>query len=162
MSQSSMKLTDLLERKINEAKQTGVLYHYTSKEGLKNILKSNKLLASEENYMGHELHFVSFTRNKNFHKRGNTFHVRTDVRIAIDGNKLSNRYKISPFAYRAGWDYTENWEYDWLDDEPDDVVRNFLTGTGEYDEQEERIWFKKPNMFIGNIKDYIISIDKLK
>lgn len=146
---------------INEAKQVGLLYHYTSKNGLRGILKSNSISSSEEIYMNHNLYYISFTRNKNFHKKGSNWNVKTDYKITIDGNKLSNKYKIHPFAYRPGWDYTDNWEYDWLEDEPEDVVRNFFNATGKYDEQEERVWFKQPNQSITNIKNYILSIDKI-
>ena len=95
--------------KVDEAKQVGNLYHYTSAEGLKGILTSNSLNASEENYLGNELYYVSFTRNKNFHNKGQNFNVKTDYRITLDGDKLSSKYKIKPFAYIPGWDYTDNW-----------------------------------------------------
>ena len=158
-------LTDIVENyadgKVDEAKQVGNLYHYTSAKGLKSILTSNSLNASQENYSGKELHFVSFTRNKNFHKKGQNFNVKTDYRITLDGDKLSNKYKIKPFAYVPGWDYTDNWEYDWLEDEPESVRRDFFNATGEYDEQEERISFKGSNGSIPNIKDYILKVDKV-
>jgi hypothetical protein len=147
---------------LNEGKQVGLLYHYTSEKGLKSILQSNKLNASTELYQGHELYYVSFTRNKNFHKKGANWNVKTDYRITIDGDKLSNKYKIQPFAYVPGWDYTENWEYDWLEDESEADRRHFFDATGKYDEQEERIHFKNGNSSIEDIKKYIIAIDKVK
>jgi hypothetical protein len=153
-----IKLIDIL----NEAKQVGLLYHYTSVDGLKNILQSNQLKSSEENYMGNDLNFISFTRNKNFDKKGQKFNVKTDYRITLDGDKLSNRYKIKPFAYIPGWSYKDNWEYDWLEDEPESVVRDFFNATGDYDEQEERIWFKQPGQYINDIKKYILAVDKIK
>ncbi len=153
-----IKLIDILD----EAKQVGILYHYTSEDGLKNILESNQLKSSEEYYMGNELYFISFTRNKNFHKKGMKWQIKTDYRITLDGDKLSNRYKIKPFAYIPGWNYENSWEYDWLEDEPENVVRDFFNQTGDYDEQEERIWFKQSGQSITNIKDYILAVDKIK
>jgi len=153
-----IKLKDIL----NEAKQVGILYHYTSKAGLKSILDSNELNITTESYRDHTLYFISFTRNKNFHRKGNNWNVKTDYRITIDGDKLSNKYKIQPFAYVPGWDYTDNWEYDWLEDESESDRRDFFDATGQYDEQEERISFKDPNGKIGNIKQYIIAVDKVK
>jgi len=153
-----IKLKDIL----NEAKQVGILYHYTSKAGLKSILDSNQLNASKEHYLGNDLYYISFTRNKNFHKKGANWNVKTDYRITIDGNKLSNQYKIHPFAYVPGWDYRDNWEYDWLEDESEAERKAFFDATGKYDEQEERISFKDPNGKIGNIKQYIIAVDKVK
>ncbi len=153
-----IKLKDIL----NEGKQVGKIYHYTSEAGLKGILASNKLKASEEFYMGNELYYISFTRNKNFHKKGANWNVKTDYRITVDGDKLSNKYKIKPFAYIPGWSYQDNWEYDWLEDEPESVVRNFFNATGEYDEQEERIYFKDDNGEIDQIKNYILAVDKVE
>jgi hypothetical protein len=147
---------------LEEGKQVGTLYHYTSVDGLKGILSSNSIKASEEIYMGQNLYYVSFTRNKNFHKKGSKFGVKTEYRITLDGDKLSNKYKITPHAYKPGYDYTENWEYDWLEDEPENVVRDFFAATGEYDEQEERISFKGPEGGIDNIKNYILAVDKVE
>jgi hypothetical protein len=147
---------------LNEGKQVGPLYHYTSADGLKGILQSNKINTSEENYLGNELYYISFTRNKNFYKKGSNFGVKTDYRITLDGDKLSDKYKITPFAYRPGWNYEDNWEYNWLEDEPESVVRDFFNNTGDYDEQEERISFKGPEGGIDNIKNYILAVDKIE
>lgn len=147
---------------LEEGKQVGLLYHYTSADGLKGILSSNRINASEEYYLGNDLYYISFTRNKNFHNKGYKFGVKTEYRITLDGNKLSNRYKIIPFAYKPGWNYEDNWEYNWLEDEHENVVRDFFNNTGDYDEQEERISFKSPKDGIDNIKDYILTVDKVE
>ena len=147
---------------LNEGKQVGTLYHYTSAAGLKSILQSNRINTSEEYYLGNDLYYISFTRNKNFYNKGSKFGVKTEYRIALDGDKLSNRYKITPFAYRPGWNYEDNWEYDWLENEPESVVRDFFNNTGDYDEQEERISFKDPEGGIDNIKNYILAVDKVE
>ena len=150
----------VIKESLNEGKQVGTLYHYTSKDGLKGILKSNSIKASEEYYLGEEIYYISFTRNKNFHKKGMKFNVKTDYRITLDGDKLSNRYKIQPFAYIPGWSYEDSWEYEWLEDEDEQTRRDFFNVTGDYDEQEERIYFKDENGEIPNIKNYIIIVDK--
>jgi len=51
---------------------------------------------------------------------------------------------------------------DWLDDEPENVRRDFFNATGDYDEQEERIFFKNENGGINDIKNYILAIDKIE
>jgi hypothetical protein len=153
-----IKLKDI----IFEAKQVGIIYHYTSNDGLKDILQSNQLNASIEHYLGNDLYYISFTRNKNFHKKGANWNVKTDYRLTIDGDKLSNQYKIQPFAYVPGWDYTDNWEYDWLEDESEAERKAFFDATGKYDEQEERIFFKNKNNSILDIKKYILAIDTTK
>jgi hypothetical protein len=77
-----------------EAKQVGVLYHFTNYPSLVGIIKSNfKLTSNIQSY-------VSFTRNK----RMQSDTVSQSVRITIDGDKLSNKYKFEPYAdAKAGY-----------------------------------------------------------
>ena len=123
---------------LEEGKQVGPLYHYTSADGLKSILQSNKIKGSfmyEVNEK--ELYGVSTTRNKNFQYDPQ----RTNVRITLDGDKLSNNYKITPRDY---WERQYN-----IPDNPQTV-----------DEDEEVIL--TPKGYIDNIKNYILSIDKVE
>ena len=75
---------------LNEAKQVGILYHVTDIEGFKGILESNKLGKYPDSY-------VSFTRSPRY-----TYVAGTEkyfvIQLVVDGNKLSTRYKIAPFA----------------------------------------------------------------
>jgi hypothetical protein len=122
-----IKLIDLLE-----AKQVGILYHFTTAENLLAILSSNKLAAM--NYSD-----ISFTRNKNYLNEPGSYGKKLSlVRLSIDGDKLSQNYKISPF-------------------------HNSEKFNKKSDEYEERISRKNlKNGKIDNIKDYIteITIDK--
>jgi hypothetical protein len=89
-----IKLEDIL-KEITEAKQVGILYHFTRTRELIDILEDNMLKASDMWATNDDPRpFNSFTRNKNGWDVGG---FPTDVRIAIDGNKLSNKYKIQPF-----------------------------------------------------------------
>jgi hypothetical protein len=84
-----IKLIDLL-KKINEAKQVGTLYHWTKLKNLKNIIKTNTLNTS---YAGHGIfNYVSTTRSKDKFQFG--IAESSDVAIVLDGDKISNRYKI--------------------------------------------------------------------
>ena len=74
-----IKLSDLL----NEGKQVGTLYHYTENWLLKKIIESNTLLAP-----------VSFTRSKD---KETVFWIGAEAALVIDGDKLSNNYKIRPY-----------------------------------------------------------------
>jgi len=112
-----IKLIDLL----NEGKQVGTLYHFTSLSGGENIIKSNIL--KPINY-----DFISLTRDKNLYKTSD--HIEGGlVRLTLDGDKLSNNFKIKPY-----------------DEDQRKIYGSF--------ESEERI--DKP---IKNIKDYITKID---
>lgn len=74
-----------------ESKQVGLLYHNTDYSGLRHILFHDIL---ESNSSSRE---VSFTRDKNYTSvigYDRTFNIQ----IVVDGNKLSNTYKIKPVA----------------------------------------------------------------
>lgn len=77
-----IKLVDLLNE-INEGKQVGTLYHYTENQLLKQIIETNTLLAP-----------VSFTRRQSDEVRQFT---GGESIMVIDGDKLSNNYKIRPY-----------------------------------------------------------------
>jgi hypothetical protein len=88
---------------------------------------------------------ISFTRDKRFHNNHNvgfdvsSFGQRPQVRFTVDGNKLSNRYKIQPYAQ--------------------------IGGSGRFEKQreefeaEERVVSNKP--FSIPILSYIESVDIL-
>jgi hypothetical protein len=109
-----MKLLSII---LQEAKQVGILYHNTTARNALEIVQKNKLKATsndrnnlidfrtkEDDYLitpwGPMLKdrekyppYVSFTRNKNYKR---TPH---DVTFIIDGDKLSNNYKIVPYSH---------------------------------------------------------------
>jgi len=78
---------------LKEGKQVGTLYHFTPFEGIKGILKFNTLKVGDDSNFetGGNVGKVSLTRDKNL----NYFNYR----ITLDGDKLSNNYKINPYSY---------------------------------------------------------------
>jgi len=87
-----IKLIDLL----NEGKQVGILYHFTDMSSLIKILETNILKASNK-FEKEKPPTVSLTRDKLADIRGVGGTGTKTVRISIDGDKLSNKYKIQPF-----------------------------------------------------------------
>lgn len=85
-----IKLADLLK----EARQVGTLYHFTNLRGLESIIESNTIRATPGYVNGDPSDRVSFTRNKNYYW--------DIIRIGVDGSKLSNKYKITPYSYYYG------------------------------------------------------------
>ena len=75
---------------LTEAKQVGVLYHVTDLEGFNGIIDSDTLGKYRDSY-------TSFTRDPRYTYVSGTekFFI---VQLVFDGNKLSTRYKITPFA----------------------------------------------------------------
>lgn len=77
--------------KIGEGKQVGTIYYFTTARNFIKIIQSNFILKSR-------VDDVSFTRNfklVNLSKPG--YFALYKIRINIDGNKLSNKYKIVPY-----------------------------------------------------------------
>ena len=85
-----IKLIDLLL----EARQVGPLYHFTGVRGLELIMDTNTFRASPAYVSGDPSDRVSFTRNKNYY-----WNI---IRIGVDGDKLSTKYKITPYSYQQG------------------------------------------------------------
>jgi hypothetical protein len=86
-----IKLLDILR----EAKQVGPLYHFTSIESIYNILKDEFIRPNSEKV-------VSTTRNKNqdpSYFLNDYYSKMILVRIKLDGNKISNNYKIKPYLW---------------------------------------------------------------
>lgn len=82
---------------INERKQVGNLYHFTSYESLIQIIDSGFVLTTKHKDIQP---YVSFTRNKLMYSDS----ISTQVRLTIDGTKLTDKYKLSPHAdAKAGY-----------------------------------------------------------
>jgi hypothetical protein len=120
-----IKLIDIL-KEITEGKQVGTLYHYTENWLLKQIIETNTLLAP-----------VSFTRRQSDWVRQFT---NGESIIVVDGDKLSNNYKIRP--YQDINPYLGNY---------DDESPSFEGGKNE--EYEERV-----DKNITNLNKYIIKV----
>lgn len=90
-----------IQKILSEGKQIGTLYHFTNSESLLDILTTNTLLATFGDY-GKTTHKaisgpnISFTRSPNRYN----FPIAEDADcvLVIDGDKLSNNYKIIPYS----------------------------------------------------------------
>jgi hypothetical protein len=124
-----MKYYNIL--KLLEAKQVGILYHYTSISNGIEICEENRLKAGPD-YDG-----ISFTRNKDFHKIQRE-EISTGVIFVVDGDKLSENYKIQPFNYF--WNREQG--------------SKFYTHHDYMDEQEELV----RHYAIENFSKYVIKV----
>lgn len=84
-----------------EGKQVGTLYHFTNADKFIHILQDNVLKSSrkqpDNGYGGYG--YISFTRDKNFNKVPRGSISGTAIVFIVDGDKLSDRYKVEPFNY---------------------------------------------------------------
>lgn len=121
-----IKLIDIL-KKINEGKQVGTLYHFTQIKNLLEIIQTNTLKANSvvSGTYSKTINCISFTRTPY-----KLFYIAQDAEavLVVNGDKLSNRYKISP-------------HFDWSSDD-------------EEDEMEERVCGKD----ITNLDQYLIKV----
>jgi hypothetical protein len=135
---------DIKEEQLDESKQVGTIYHYTTfKAGLK-ILQSNQLKSfeSSDSTKTKPVFGISFTRDKRFHDNHNvgfdesSFGNTPQLRFTINGDKLSNRFKVQPYSQGGVFDKGK---------------KSF--------EAEERVISDKP--FTIPVSDYLISVDVL-
>lgn len=133
---------------VKESRQRGMLYHYTSLRNLIAILKTNTMIGRRSSTIYKDTipqwdeHYISFTRDKNLHLKDPDL-GKVNVRICIDGDKLSNNYRLIPYR-----DFTTSMS--------DNNYRH------ESDESEERVVFGEKRAWIDNLSKYIIRIDFAK
>ncbi len=94
---------------IMERKQVGIIYHFTSFDGFVGMLAGNKLILKSIFY-----DYISFTRDYDLVTRSGEFES-AEVRIAVYGDLLSDKYHIEPFNFydlhgERGWGQTESEE----------------------------------------------------
>jgi ferritin len=117
---SANNLKDAAEKLwLNESKSVGTLYHYTSFENLLSILEKDSLYPGPSGG-------VSFTRDKNLHRKAVYFgpHNPVDVRISFNGSLLSDKYRIKPYAYHS---IDVN-----VGDEAEEVIYNTIQPVSKY------------------------------
>ena len=149
-----MKLIDF----INERKQRGNLYHFTNIPNLKNILEDNELKTYQSMYEPgkaiKEDFYISLTRNPRA-RISEREHMQL-ARITLDGDKLSDNYKITPHLA-----FLEQWKgriEKSMEKDPEHARLNYLRRLKWYKtEAEERV---KGN--IKNLDRYVEKIDILK
>lgn len=82
----------MIRSRLIESKQVGMLYHFTLLSHMIDIVTENCLGDASNKFT-----VVSLTRDKNFYRR--TKIVPTECYFVIDGDKLSQRYKITPYQW---------------------------------------------------------------
>lgn len=132
---------------LNESKQVGTVYHFCTLIGATKILNLNFLKASSTtyNFPKETYKTISTTRDKFFinrRKESELSILGTEVGLVLDGNKMSTKYKVTPFDDR--WD------------RQDKRLTRLYIG----DEYEEVWWGDNINRDGGikNIKKYIVKI----
>lgn len=112
---------------ILEAKSVGKLYHFTTIRSLLQIADDDTL--GDVSNMPHST--VSLTRNKNLYRH--TRIIPAECCIVIDGDKLSNRYRIRPYQWSpkhfTGKPATTNHE---VEDQYEEEVQGVIRDLSKY------------------------------
>lgn len=119
---------------VNEAKQVGTIYHVCSlKDYLKWILPNDTLQASGRYYNfaygGND--FVSFTRDKSFVLESRDEEVVL-VQLVVDGDLLSERYKVRPYNDFAFGDDGQKKPDDFRKREMEECVKGPIKNISKY------------------------------
>jgi hypothetical protein len=127
---------------INEGKNIGLLYHFTTLSDAINIIELGRLYSTQDAWSMGGRHpkyrgQISFTRDKLLYQdkpKGVSF----GVRFVFDGDKLSNDFKIKPVKFSNLWEESEE----------------AVFTIGSWGDREN---LKRHQIF--NLKKYILSID---
>lgn len=137
----------LREGLLNEG-ASPILYHFTRDKKLINILSTNTFYLTSnigttaDQIAGDKAYYMSFSRSKSTKQGyGSKFTFSGSARIKIDGQKLSQNYKVKSIDY---WQYPKTV----------DMMKQLIG-----DEMEDRVISN--NDEIPNANKYIISIDIL-
>lgn len=98
-----IKLIDILNL---EAKQVGILYHFTNIGHIPDILKSGLRFDRDNSSLPQYSNkfFISATRSHNFGGGDHFGFINKAARITLDGNKISNKYSVVPINADNIWD----------------------------------------------------------
>ena len=142
------------EHYTNEAKQVGTIYHFTTINALKALLNKDELSKFGCDILTFYSHNTYFSTTRNYALSTDMYNndfplAKYNVRIAIDGTKLSNKYKIKPIA-----GYILN------DKDIFNHSKNFGRVKRSVGEYEEVVCPLKTNKYFP-LKDYIVEIQIL-
>ena len=116
----------------NESKQVGTIYHVCNLDSLNHILKTNTIESSGKwyNHLYHSDEFVSFTRDQYMIPNDGLHYLTSQnilFQIVVDGNKLSENYKIGPYNDMPfnGYDFP-------VDREKEEAVKGPIKNASKY------------------------------
>ena len=128
-----------LKQILQERKQVGIIYHFTSLRRAASILYDNQLNRyTTKNNVPH----ISFTRNKDFWNNQRYGIEGLEIKFIVDGDRLSDKYKIQPYNYFA-----------------DQPITDTTAELYDIDEMEEVVISKKIEFFSDYIKEVVFRRD---
>ena len=148
------KQVGTLYQQLYEAKQVGTLYHVCTPDAyLKYIYPNDQLSASGKyiNYLYNGSDYVSFTRDKYFVVDTDTINNSSILfQLVVDGNKLSDNYKVRPYNDFAFTDYSTTTNPKLL--EKEEVVKGPIKNISNYIKEIHFDLFAINDRVIDNLK----------
>lgn len=154
-----LRRINYIEHLVNESKQVGELYHVCSLEAYLKYIKPNNELKASGNFNNWlhngDTNYISFTRNKRYvpDSIGVNF-ANVLIQLVIDGDKLSNNYKIEPyndFAFdsdgKINNDYSKRYGT-----ESEEIVKGPIKNISKYIKEIRFDIFKFNNETINQIR----------
>lgn len=92
-----MKNLQTFEEFVNEAKKVGPLYHFTKEEHIESIKTKGIRFNKDNSTLKNIKYSISTTRDKK--QKPWSY----DIRITLDGDAISERYKIMPINVENVW-----------------------------------------------------------
>jgi hypothetical protein len=144
-----IKLIDIL-KEITEGKQVGDIYHFTDTDTIASMIKNKGKIILDPSFSSFAANkYYSFTRNPNL---GTLSEEKHHVRIKLDGDKMSNKYKFEPYAdIESGEDlYSKNAP----NYEAEERINSKKYGEIDLTPYIEEITIISPDSFKEYLKDY--------
>ena len=99
-----IKLIDILK----EARQVGLLYHFTNSSFINNIKEKGIKFEPDNSGFYPNQFYIAATRDKSGEGLMKYLDYKDlNIRITLDGNKISERYKIKPINIENIWNWDE-------------------------------------------------------
>jgi hypothetical protein len=177
----------LLIENLDEAKQLGTIYHFTGLKGIDGILSSDAFKGSEISVLPlnniydrdfqsfgksgqaylkkgiDKVYYLSTTRDKLLYIKNPKIKNST-VRIVLDGDKLSNKYKFDPFYYYSDEMIDEPAPKHDQDESEERIVLGTRTQIGPDYKDSAKKYIKEVHIILDKIydnEDYLKVIAEL-
>ena len=153
-----VKLRRINKQNINEAKQVGTLYHVCTLDALVNYIIPNNELRASGKYWNELLKTnqqVCFTRDPLFVVPTDTVSYGNILfQFVVDGDKLSERYKVTPFNFTGS---SSNQRYREKEEDVIGPIKNFKSYV-----KEVRFDIKDLDVEKDNIQNIINRLEDVK
>jgi hypothetical protein len=163
----NISLKNIYEEILQEGKQVGIVYHFTSLLNVR-LMTSNfldlhpmlRFIALEAQIAAPNIKldgYISTTRQYDFPWKLDPTEVIVSIRFTLDGNKISQKYFVEPFDYRNRTNINKKQYVARRSGHSRYTRGEVIAGTDDFsNEYEERIWGKQGDTI--PLKNYCLEV----